>query len=84
MIAYKFYRRDPLRDDRCIGVLPERRKHSERITQASVMKWIKSLLSSTSKEDFNRKIYFVQTLSAPPTLLFQRQGHHGSAFLVSQ
>lgn len=39
MIAYEFYWRDPIKGYQLIGVLPERRKKPERITQKSVMHW---------------------------------------------
>jgi hypothetical protein len=39
MDAYEFYRLDPIGGYEIIGVLPERRKDSARITQESVMNW---------------------------------------------
>jgi hypothetical protein len=39
MIAYEFYWLDPIKGFQLIGVLPERRKNAERITQASIIKW---------------------------------------------
>ncbi len=41
MDAYEFYWRDPIKGYQLIGVLPERRKTSARITQKSVMNWAK-------------------------------------------
>jgi hypothetical protein len=37
MVAYEFYLCDPVKGYELIGVLPERRKNPERITQKSVM-----------------------------------------------
>ncbi len=39
MLAYEFYARDKIGRDNLIGILPERRKNSERITQESIMNW---------------------------------------------
>jgi hypothetical protein len=39
MVAYEFYWRDKKGKDHLIGILPERRKNPERITQESVMNW---------------------------------------------
>jgi hypothetical protein len=39
MEAYEFYWLDPKRGFQIIGVLPERRKNPERITQNSIMNW---------------------------------------------
>ena len=39
MKAYEFYWYNPLKGYELLGVLPERRKNSERITPDSVMGW---------------------------------------------
>ena len=39
MVAYEFYWLDPKGGFQIIGVLPERRKNPERITQQSIMNW---------------------------------------------
>ena len=39
MIAYEFYYRDENDGIHFLGVLPERRKNSARITQESIMNW---------------------------------------------
>jgi len=44
MVAYEFYWLDPIKGYQPIGVLPERRKNPERITQASIVKWGKNFL----------------------------------------
>jgi len=60
MIAYEFYRRVPLGEDRLIGVLPERRKKPERITRESIMKWARMLVSTMPDDEFHRNVYFLQ------------------------
>ncbi len=44
MVAYEFYRLDKARGCYLIGILPERRKNPERITEESIMGWVKKLL----------------------------------------
>jgi hypothetical protein len=39
MTAYEFYWRDKEGRDHFIGILPERRKNPERITQDSILNW---------------------------------------------
>ncbi len=39
MVAYEIYWLDPTGGYQIIGVLPERRKNLERITQESIMNW---------------------------------------------
>ena len=39
MVAYEFYWLDPIKGYQLIGVLPERRKNSARITQVSIINW---------------------------------------------
>ena len=39
MVAYEFYWLDPIKGYQLIGVLPERRKNTARITQASIINW---------------------------------------------
>ena len=60
MIAYEFYRRVPLGEDRLIGVLPERRKKPERITRESIIKWARMLVSTMPDDEFHRNVYFLQ------------------------
>jgi len=43
MVAYEFYCRDEKGRDSFIGVLPERRKNPERITQESIINWGRTL-----------------------------------------
>jgi hypothetical protein len=57
MVAYEFYWRDPGKGYELVGVLPERRKNPERITQKSVMGWAEKILGDNlSTKDF----YFIQ------------------------
>ena len=57
MIAYEFYWLDPRGGYQIIGVLPERRKDSIRITQKSVMSWAEIFFG----DNLNAKdIYFIQ------------------------
>ena len=60
MIAYEFYRRVPLGEDRLIGVLPERRRKPERITRDSIMNWAKMLVITMPEDEFHRNVYFLQ------------------------
>ncbi len=39
MVAYEFYWCDEKAKEHCIGILPERRKIPERITQESILNW---------------------------------------------
>ena len=57
MIAYEFYWLDPKGGFEVMGVLPERRKDSARVTQESIMQWGKTIFSN----DFDPKdIFFIQ------------------------
>jgi hypothetical protein len=60
MIAYEFYRRVPLGEDRLIGVLPERRTKPERITSESIMNWAKMLVNTMPEDEFFRNVYFLR------------------------
>ena len=48
MEAYEFYWLDPKGGYQIIGVLPERRKNSARVTQESIMRRGKKFLVTTS------------------------------------
>lgn len=39
MVTYEIYWHDPIKGYQLIGVLPERRKNSARITEGSVINW---------------------------------------------
>ena len=38
-VIYQFYLNDASGESELIGILPERRKHRERITRESILKW---------------------------------------------
>ena len=57
MVVYKFYLRNPKKGDLLIGILVERRKDPERITQQSVMNWIKRIAFKLEVDD--NDIYFI-------------------------
>jgi hypothetical protein len=57
MVAYEFYWRDETERVHFIGILPERRKKPERITQESVLNWGMKIIGDTSGIN---DIYFVQ------------------------
>lgn len=59
MVAYEFYLRLKTGAEQLIGILPERRKDSERVTRQSIMNWITNVLSDQSSTDSN-KIYFIR------------------------
>jgi hypothetical protein len=48
MVAYEFYFCDESGERYLIGVLPERRSNRERITDASIINWARSLLGNES------------------------------------
>ncbi len=55
MTIYRFYRRDS-EGDQLIGILPERRKDpKERITEASVIQWVRSIVADIDLSN----IYFI-------------------------
>jgi hypothetical protein len=56
MLAYEFYCRDKTEGIHFIGILPERRKKPERITQESILNWGKKVIGDDSDVD----IYFVK------------------------
>jgi hypothetical protein len=39
MVAYEFYWRDEIGKEHFIGILPEKRKNPERITEDSILNW---------------------------------------------
>jgi len=57
MVAYEFYWRDETGKELLIGILPERRKNRERITEESVLNWGWKVVGENA--DVNN-IYFVQ------------------------
>jgi hypothetical protein len=59
MVAYEFYWREKGKNDHLIGILPERRRNPERITEESIMKWVRMVLGDITDFNYN-KIYFIQ------------------------
>jgi hypothetical protein len=59
MVAYEFYCRLKTGAEQLIGILPERRTDSERITQQSIMNWIVKVLPDHTNAESN-EIYFIQ------------------------
>jgi len=59
MVAYAFYWIDEKEKAHFIGILPERRTKPERITQESVLKWVRTFLDDIADFDF-KNIYLVR------------------------
>ncbi len=57
MVAYQFYENDGIEEFNLLGILPERRKDSPRITYDSIMNWGK--LIAGDHADINN-VYFIQ------------------------
>jgi hypothetical protein len=57
MMAYEFYYRNGTGEIHLIGILPERRKNPERITQKSIMNFGKMLMGDNAGPE---DIYFIQ------------------------
>jgi len=57
MVAYEFYWLDPTGGYQIMGVLPERRKNTARVTQESIMRWGKIIFG---KELDTKDIFFIQ------------------------
>jgi|APFre7841882590_1041340.scaffolds.fasta_scaffold29999_2 hypothetical protein len=59
MVAYEFYLHDPVKGYELVGILPERRKNPERITQESIMRWGENIFG---KDLSAKDIYFIQVI----------------------
>jgi hypothetical protein len=57
MIAYEFYSHGETGKEHLLGILPERRKNPERITEESILKWGRLLMGDNPGVS---NIYFVQ------------------------
>jgi hypothetical protein len=57
MTAYEFYWDDETGGAHLIGILPERRKNLERITQESIMNWGRMVISDYIDSN---NLYFIQ------------------------
>jgi len=51
MVVYKLYKHDQAEETHLIGILPERRKDRERITEESILNWGKEVTGE--KSDIN-------------------------------
>jgi len=49
MVAYEFYWCDHKGKDNLIGILPERRKNPERITQESIINWARKVIGDDTE-----------------------------------
>jgi len=56
-VGFEFYCRDETEKEHVIGILPERRKNPERITEESILNWGRKVIGSHSDV---KNIYFVQ------------------------
>jgi hypothetical protein len=59
VIAYEFYWLDPKGGYQIIGVLPERRKDSARVTEESIMQWGKTIFN---KDFYPKDIFFIKVV----------------------
>jgi len=57
MVAYEFYWRDWAGNEHLLGILPERRKKQERITEESIINWGKRIVIDNSSV---KDIFFTQ------------------------
>ena len=55
--ACEFYVRHPSKGDQWIGILPERRRNSKRVSNETVKKWGKRLIG---KEVDSTELFFIQ------------------------
>ncbi len=49
MLAYEFYWRDEAGNSHLIGILPERRKDANRISEQSIMNWVEKIIGESFK-----------------------------------
>jgi hypothetical protein len=56
MVAYEFYWRDENGKNHLIGILPERRKDSARITEGSIMNWVKTVIGVEVNNTFFNEV----------------------------
>ncbi len=72
MNAYEFYWRDPIKGYQKIGILPERRQTSDRITQESIIAWGTKYFNKNL--DLNHIVYISVTFHGNP---FRREDVKG-------
>jgi hypothetical protein len=57
VVGYKFYFNDPIKGFQLVGVLPERRRDPDRITEESILNWGRQYFRC----NFNSKeVFFVK------------------------
>ena len=56
MVAYEFYWRDETGDIHLLGILPERRKDSNRISNQSILNWVKTIIGNNLNNIFFTKV----------------------------
>ena len=59
MTVYEFYWHDKEHGNSLIGVLPERRQSPDRVTEESVVNWLKTVLGDALGPYFE-KVYFTR------------------------
>jgi hypothetical protein len=57
MVAYELYWHDETEEAHLIGILPERRKSRERITQESILNWGRKVVGDSAE---TKEIFFTQ------------------------
>lgn len=57
MVAYELYWHDETEEAHLIGILPERRKSPERITQESILNWGRKVVGDSAE---TKEIFFTQ------------------------
>ncbi|MBM4308144.1 MAG: hypothetical protein FJ123_15545 [Deltaproteobacteria bacterium] len=57
MVAYEFYWRNEIGEAHLVGILPERRRDPNRITDESVINWVKKVIGDSSVVN---DIYFLK------------------------
>lgn len=56
MVAYEFYWRDEIGDIHLIGILPERRKDPNRISNQSILNWVDKITGHRVNNVFFAKV----------------------------
>ena len=69
MIAYEFYRRHSIKEYQLIWVFPERRRTRTRITQESIVNWVKEVFSNYLRS--NGIDFFQVLINEFPGKIFQ-------------
>ncbi len=56
MVAYEFYWRDDIGDIHLVGILPERRKDPNRVTNQSILNWVNRVIGDGINNIFFTKV----------------------------